>query len=262
VKVPLYAPPVPATPNPPYKISSTAYGAKAADLVVGWNKVSGATHYELQHAMDNLTVYKGPNTKCRIVGSAPDSPYTVRVRACNDAGCSAWSQWAKLRTASYHAPTPPPLPDPPYYIGKGLKEPCPPYRSAYVFGADLNKVDANDWNCVAQIVDPTTFFDLSYITKNHEVVVALYVVSNLHSASTITFKWYRKRDSKLLYTLKYDIPDPRAHGYGYWAWYYVYSYIGWVDWEISENGEYYVKITDSAKGTSRTINFLVAGIIP
>jgi hypothetical protein len=264
VKVPPYVPPVPATPNPPYKISSTAYGAKAADLVVGWNKVSGATHYELQRAVDSLIIYKGPNTKCGIVGLTPNSPYTVRVRACNDAGCSAWSQWAKLQTASYHAPTPPPLPDPPYYIGKGLKEPCPPYRELYVFGAALGSLDLNIFaggsNCPLEVQDATTLFDLSGMTKNREVVLAYYQPCNLYQRTTVKFEWYRKRDSKLLYTYSYNIPSPPPDYY--WPWYGVFSYIGYCDWEINENGDYHVKITDSAKGTSRTIDFLVVGIIP
>jgi hypothetical protein len=154
---------------------------------------------------------------------------------------------------------PPDTPPAPYYIGKGLKEPCYPYRSTYVFGADLGTPNANNWNCLPLIWDSTTYFDLSQITKNHEVVVALYAQDqDLYTGTTIKFEWYRERDNKLLFTHKYDLPNPPS-GY-YWDWYYAYSYIGWVDWEINENGYYYVKISDSARGTTRTIRFLVTGI--
>jgi hypothetical protein len=146
-----------------------------------------------------------------------------------------------------------------YYIGKGLKEPCSPYRSTYVFGADLNTPNANNWNCLAEIWDSTTYFDLSQITKNHEVVVVLYTQDqDLSTGTTLRAEWYRKRDNKLLFTYEYNLPNPPS-GY-YWDWYYAYSYIGWVDWEINENGDYYVKVSDSARGTSQTIYFTVTGI--
>lgn len=258
INIPL--PIIPATPSLPRKISSTAYGDYAADLVITWDPVPGATIYEVQHKDDNVIVYRGPDTKCRIIGLASNSPYTIRIRACNNYGCSDWSQWVTLTTEPYYRPAPPPLPSPPCYIGKGLREPCSPYRSTYVFGAELNKPNADNWNCTPQIVDPTTFFDVSYITKNREVVVALYTGSNLYSQTTVVHEWYRKRDNKLLFSYKYSINAPPS-GY-YYPWYYVYSYIGWVDWEINENGLYYVKITDSAKGFTGVVEFLVAGIIP
>jgi len=143
-----------------------------------------------------------------------------------------------------------------YYIGKGLREPCSPNRTAYVFGAELNVPNADNWNCLPEIVDPTTTFDLSTITINHEVAVTLANFTNLSSGGRVTFTWYRSRDNKVLYTFNYDIPNPATS----WLWYYVYSYLGYVDWEISENGDYYVTIS-SPWGT-QTLNFSVIGIPP
>jgi len=172
------------------------------------------------------------------------------------------SQPGPARTVTVPLPQPPPLPNPPCYLGKGLREPCSPYRKLYVFGAPFGSFDPNIFasgvNCRLEIIEPTTLFDLSKISKNSEVVLAYYVAERVYSSRTIEFKWYRKRDNKLLFRFKYNIPDPRP-GY-YWSWYGVFSYIGYCSWEINENGYYYVTITDSAKGTVCTIEFLVVGI--
>lgn len=139
-----------------------------------------------------------------------------------------------------------------YGMGKGLSEPCSPYRSAYVFGAELNVPDASNWACIPEIIEPTTAFDLSTITPFHEVVVALLASNDLpYGTYTVRMKWYRNRDSKLLY----------EYVWTGWPW-YVYSYIGYVDWEINENGNYHVDITLTGNGESysRTINFTVSGI--
>lgn len=144
----------------------------------------------------------------------------------------------------------------PSSIGKGLKEPCSPYREAYVFGAELNVPDADGWNCPPEIVEPTTVFDLSTITPNHEVVVALYVIRNLYNGLTVYWKWCR--DNILLFDFPWSIPDPRDYGYEYWIWYYVYCYIGYVPWEIYENGNYHV---DTIAGSfSKRLDFTVKGI--
>lgn len=146
-------------------------------------------------------------------------------------------------------------------MGKGLREPCSPYRQAYFFGAELNVPNADDWNCVPEIMDPTTSFDLSGIEPNHEVVVALLVVYNIPAGAShnVRFKWYRDRDSKLLFDFAYTIPNPGSYGYDSWAWYYVYSYIGYVSGEIYENGDYHVDILWDGTLLQR-IGFTVSGI--
>ena len=129
-------------------------------------------------------------------------------------------------------------------LGKGLTEPCSPYRLMTVFGAELNVPDANNWNCAPNIVGPTAKFDVSTITPGHEVVVALLVLRNLPAGKSYVAgsQWYRDRDNKLLYNSMYTIPDPAGYGYTYWAWYYIYSYIGFVTWEIYEDGNYHVDL--------------------
>lgn len=143
-------------------------------------------------------------------------------------------------------------------MGKGLKEPCNPYREAYYFGAELNEPDANDWNCLPEVVDPTNSFNLASITPYHEVVVGLIQAANLQSALTVSGKWYRDRDNALLFQFDYDIPSPQSQGYAYWLWYYVYTYIGFVPWEIWENGAHHLDW--EANGFSKRLNFTVAGI--
>ena len=141
-------------------------------------------------------------------------------------------------------------------IGKGLREPVSPYRSAYVFGAGLNDVDADNWNAIPVIVEPATAFDLSRISSGHEVAVALLGIAAT-SAGTyqVTFRWYRDRDNALLY--EFTFPGTAFSG----GWLYGYSYLGWVDWEIKENGSYHLDITVTGPDSfSRTINFTVSGI--
>ena len=65
-----------------------------------------------------------------------------------------------------------------YGVGKGLIEPCLPGRKAYFFGAELNAVEADNWNCLPDVVDATKDFNLSTLSKNREVVVALLRISN------------------------------------------------------------------------------------
>lgn len=143
-----------------------------------------------------------------------------------------------------------------YGIGKGLREPCSPSRSTNVFGADLNVPSAADWNCLPALVSPTASFDLSGISKNHEVVVALLNIDGIGGLDCqVTFRWYREYDHKLLYQYT------RSKGKLWWNWFYVYSYIGYTDWEINDNGVYSVEVIVSGDiSYSRTIYFDVSGI--
>ncbi len=143
-----------------------------------------------------------------------------------------------------------------YGIGKGLREPCSPYREAYFFGAELNEPSAAGWNCIPAIVGSTTSFDLSTISENHEVVVALLgVTSTREGTYTVTFRWYRQRDNKVLYSYSWSRFSRSGEGL------FVYSYIGWTNNEISENGDYYVDIEVSGiESYTKTIQFSVIGI--
>ncbi len=148
-------------------------------------------------------------------------------------------------------------------LGKGLKEPVPPYRQAYVFGADLGTPNANSWNYMPELVDPTTVFDLSQITPNHEAVVALLLATDVPAGmqSLVEHKWYQDRDSQLLFDFRYTIADAGRSGFSGWAWVYIYSYIGYVPWEIYEDGAYHVDLTFSGPAQySRTLPFTVKGV--
>ena len=147
-------------------------------------------------------------------------------------------------------------------LSKGLSEPCSPYRKAYYFGAELNVPNADNWNCLPSVVDPGWTFDLSSITTNHEVCVALLSITDrIYSETPVVMSWYRTRDNKLLFRFAYTIPSPAASGYAYWAWWYVYSYIGYCDWEIIENGDYYVRIVAAGGVTyDKRVDFTITGI--
>ena len=144
-----------------------------------------------------------------------------------------------------------------YGLAKGLKEPCYPYRQARVFGAELNTPNADGWNCPPILWDSTSNYDLSTLSKSREVLVALLLLQNATGGSyTFSFKWYRERDNALLATWSGSYSCPPG------GWVYGYSYIGYVDWEISENGSYYVdmQVTGPDSRTSRQY-FTITGIV-
>jgi len=143
-----------------------------------------------------------------------------------------------------------------YGLGKGLKEPCPPYRSDYIFGAELGDFDVAYFNCNPTVWNATISFDLSAITKGHEVVVALLNIDDAPRGDiNFNFKWYRDRDNALLFD--FSVSTTRQ----VWGGTFAYSYIGFVDWEINENGSYRVEITVTGAGSyHRVISFTILGI--
>lgn len=142
------------------------------------------------------------------------------------------------------------------YLGKGLDEPCPPYRIAEVFGAPLNSPDAGNWNCLPRIMGPTKTFDLSVIPENHEVVVALLTASSAQEGTyRIRFRYYKLSPHTKLFEYTYTWTSVEG------GWFYAYAYIGRVSWEINENGAYYVEINVSGPDTLiRNLSFSVSGI--
>lgn len=150
------------------------------------------------------------------------------------------------------------------YLGKGLQEPCDPFREAYIFGAPFGDVpDANNWNCVPTIWDETNSFDFTGIEPNHEGPVSLFVIYDVPPGPSheVRFKWYRDSDSKLVADLPFTIPASETG----WAWGYIYCYIGYVDpviygdIEIHANGSYHVDVLYDGGLISQT-SFTVAGI--
>jgi len=139
-------------------------------------------------------------------------------------------------------------------MGKGLEEPCWPWRECMVFGADLGTPNASDWNCIPEIIGRTNSFDLSTITPNHDVAIALIVFYNVTEELPVTFKWYRNRDNKLIYQSWYTTPEPCEECY-------VYGYIGYAPEEIWENGNYHLHIIWSPSDF-RVLDFEIEGIPP
>lgn len=143
-----------------------------------------------------------------------------------------------------------------FLLGQGLYEPCSPNREAWFFGAELNSVEADDWNCLPVPTGAASSFDLSTITKNHEVLVALIAGENTNPGTTIfSITWYRVRDNKPLFAFNWVFNCISG------GWVYCYSYLGWVDWEINENGEYYADFEVSGANSWRAQRyFTISGI--
>jgi hypothetical protein len=142
-------------------------------------------------------------------------------------------------------------------LGKGESEPCSPYRQVNVFGEPLNTPNLNDFNCAPDLIGSTTAFDLSTITKNNEVVVALLKAQNIVGGpTTVIFRWYRDRDDKLIWQGSQSFVTTG------WGGFWISSYIGWLDREINENGKYSVKVAvTGADSYLWTIYFNVTGIV-
>ncbi|MDD4874315.1 MAG: hypothetical protein PHE15_05005 [Dehalococcoidales bacterium] len=148
-------------------------------------------------------------------------------------------------------------------IGKGVKETSGQQRLVNVFGAELNMTGTAFYNLFSPVVisEPTKEFDLSTITPNHEVVVCGFRASNVTTESHGIFKWYRVRDRKLLYSGDFIQPAP-PEGLT-WNPFEFLSVIGYVPWEINENGDYMVDMTFKTayqESPVETIGFTVTGI--
>jgi len=162
------------------------------------------------------------------------------------------------------APSPPIAP---FYIGKGIRGAN--NAQLYIFGQSLpNNLSTSDLTAPLQILDATTLFDVSSLTINHEVVVALYVCpDDVYSAVNFTAEWYRDRDNYNIYTNSSNMPAPPSGQY----YNPGISYPSWVGYcteesfreELAENGNYHVVITASGGiNFTQTINFAVKGISP
>jgi len=109
--------------------------------------------------------------------------------------------------------------------------------------------------------------DLSSTPVDTEAILALLHLYNFDYGLTISFRWYRDRDSALIFSYDIAIPSPQSYGYGYWYYYYVYCYIGHLSFitaagfeEIKENGAYHLNISSSDGLLNTTVPFTVTGI--
>jgi hypothetical protein len=148
------------------------------------------------------------------------------------------------------------MPSATFQLGKGLREPNAPFRTCQVFGAELNSPSTNGWGGIPEVTGGGASFDLSQISTNHEVCVARLGVTNaLEGDYHITIRWYKIAGGELLFTWEWDWYAEEG------GWFYVYSYIGWVPWEINENGNYRVMVDVSGPWQkSSTLSFSISGI--
>ncbi|SHM47986.1 fibronectin type III domain-containing protein, partial [Rhodanobacter sp. OK091] len=81
---------VPVPPTNPIMIDTVA--PKSESYLGQWDPVGNATRYELMRTDSSFVFYSGTATSYPL-GSGPvgyELPYGVELRACNNAGCSAW----------------------------------------------------------------------------------------------------------------------------------------------------------------------------
>lgn len=125
-----------------------------------------------------------------------------------------------------------------------------------VFGQPLNTPSAEGWNCFPQFNVLQGTYDLSGFTTRAEVVVAAIALNGLMAGSyTIHFSWYRNRDSALLFDYSFRLERPANSGL------YAYSYIGYIEHEIWENGTYYAYIeVDGPESYVTSFDFEVIGV--
>lgn len=109
--------------------------------------------------------------------------------------------------------TGPPAPDPPFYVGKGIR--FSDNSELMIYGYDIPnylgedpRFGTNEYYPYS-IVNPTTLFDLSSLVINHEVVVCLYVFPEVYAAMNWTLTYYRSRDNFKIFEYSPPAwPDP------------------------------------------------------
>jgi hypothetical protein len=173
--------------------------------------------------------------------------------------------------------TAPASPSAPYYIGKGYRDDNG--TEVMIFGHPLpNDGNLGVSSLVSPIsmINPTTLFDLSSLTQNHEVVALLYQTNQEFSSSVNTVvTWYRKRDNAVVFQLNKTLSVPDGTTYGGM---FMTAWIGWLAdnlnitnpevttyptyKEIQENGDYYaiMQFTGGINTTSPSLNFAVSGM--
>ena len=102
-------------PAPPSKVLTPTLTGINGTLSVSWsapsNGGSAITSYRVQHKRTSLSwpsTYQrvsGSTTETTITGLTDGTPYHVHVRACNAAGCGAWSDSATGTPIALAAPT-------------------------------------------------------------------------------------------------------------------------------------------------------------
>lgn len=144
-----------------------------------------------------------------------------------------------------------------YYLGKALKEPCPPHAVLPLFGQVPNLTlgrEVEYWTCPAQMTGATKSFNFSHLTPGDTAVAAMIVVQHATSGTTFTFLWYYSSRNVLLNQQSYNIGISKAR------FQFAYSTLNYDDGNIYSNGSYHVVIHTSATNSTHTIYFTVTGI--
>lgn len=88
------------TPGPPDQVGGLAVSGGRRQISASWSAPAAngkpITRYEVE--LDNGTGVNENNRSHTFTGLQPDTQYRVRVRACNEIGCGAWSAWQGART--------------------------------------------------------------------------------------------------------------------------------------------------------------------
>ncbi len=145
-----------------------------------------------------------------------------------------------------------------FSLGKGLREPCSPFRQLPIFGQPATPSTSLAWNCLPEPMEPARQFDLSGITEGHEVVVALLTCTGLPPGYyTSYFTWHRVRDGRVIASWEVRLAVPQAGQASFYSW------IGWFASEISENGDYSAEVVLEGPAEFRQVlPFTVSGIPP
>jgi len=170
--------------------------------------------------------------------------------------------------------TAPSLPSYPFYIGKGVTG---SNGTLTLFGYPLPNYLSSDFNSIVgntpyTIQNPTTNFDVSSLTEDHEVVLVMYYNTSTHITSQVNFafNWYREHDNKCVFSYSSYISAPPIGSYypgiAMTAWIgwlseNSFEYLGGYYEEIMENGYYRCEINITGGLTdSGTIPFVVTSM--
>ena len=170
--------------------------------------------------------------------------------------------------------TAPSLPSSPFYIGKGVTG---SNGTLTLFGYPLPNYLSDDFDSIVgntpyTIQNPTTNFNISSLTEDHEVVLVMYYNTSTHitSAVTVTTNWYREHDNKCVFSCSnYTSAPPTGSYYSSFATTFwigwlsesTFNYLGGYYEEIMENGYYRCDINiTGGLYDSGTIYFVVSGM--
>lgn len=109
------------------------------------------------------------------------------------------------------------------------------------------------------LIAPATNFDIASLSPGQEVIVALVDARDLPAGNySVSFRWFRDADQKLLYEYADSYSFGYIHDISYISW------IGFVADELFANGPYHVDITFTGYvvSFSESVMFEISGVSP